>query len=45
MKIFLIAAALLLAGCAQRPFFGITISNSPDSIESCLPPRASGGCR
>jgi hypothetical protein len=32
----------LLAGCAQRPFIGITISNSPESIESCG--RKTGGC-
>jgi hypothetical protein len=44
MKTLLLVLCLsLAAGCAQRPFFGITISNSPESIESCGP--RPGGCR
>jgi hypothetical protein len=38
----LLAALLLCLGCAQRPFVGITISNSPESIESCG--KKMGGC-
>jgi hypothetical protein len=30
-----LGVCMLLAGCAQRPFLGVTISNSPESIESC----------
>jgi hypothetical protein len=45
MKTFLLVLCLsLAAGCAQRPFFGVTISNSPGSIESCVPPKPGGGC-
>jgi hypothetical protein len=43
MRVFLLLACLCISGCAQRPFVGITISNTPESIESCGP-RA-GGCR
>jgi hypothetical protein len=43
MKIVLILLLLSIAGCAQRPFVGITISNTPESIESCGP--RPGGCR
>jgi len=35
----------LLGACAERPWVGVTISNSPESIESCAPPRPGGGCR
>jgi hypothetical protein len=33
---------LCLAACAERPFVGITISNTPESIESCG--KKIGGC-
>jgi hypothetical protein len=31
-----------LAACAERPHVGITISNTPESIESCG--KKIGGC-
>jgi hypothetical protein len=42
MRAFLIGVALLLGGCAEKPFIGITISNTPESIESCG--KKIGGC-
>jgi hypothetical protein len=33
---------LLLTGCAERPRIGITISNTPETIENCG--KKSGGC-
>jgi hypothetical protein len=41
-RAFVVLTLLLLAGCANRPFVGVTISNSPESIESCG--RKTGGC-
>jgi hypothetical protein len=35
MKILLLGLVLLLAACAERPTVGVTISNTPESIESC----------
>jgi hypothetical protein len=34
MRVLLVLLALLCA-CAERPSVGITISNTPESIESC----------
>jgi len=34
MKPLLLLIAIL-CGCAERPSVGITISNTPESIESC----------
>jgi len=34
---------LWLAACAERPHVGITISNTPEPIESCGP--RPGACR
>ncbi len=42
MRLLLLLIAVL-CGCAERPAVGITISNTPDSIESC-DPRV-GGCK
>jgi hypothetical protein len=35
MRALLLGVALLLSACAERPRIGITISNTPESIESC----------
>ena len=40
--LFVALLLVALAGCANRPFIGVTISNSPESIESCG--RKVGGC-
>jgi hypothetical protein len=42
MRVFLVLLAFLCTGCAQRPVVGITISNTPESIESCG--KKIGGC-
>ena len=42
MRFILAAALLLLMACAERPRIGITISNTPESIESCG--KKIGGC-
>jgi hypothetical protein len=42
MKLFLLVVCLWTSGCAQRPLVGITISNTPESIESCG--KKIGGC-
>jgi hypothetical protein len=43
MRVLLVLSALWLTGCAEPPHVGVTISNTPESIESCGP-RA-GGCK
>jgi hypothetical protein len=40
---FVFVVCVLLAGCGPRPTVGITISNTPESIEHCGP--RIGGCR
>jgi hypothetical protein len=35
MRFSLIALLLCLTGCAEPPHVGVTISNTPDSIENC----------
>jgi hypothetical protein len=42
MKLLFVALCLWSAGCAERPQVGITISNTPESIESCG--KKIGGC-
>jgi hypothetical protein len=42
MRVVLLGFLLLVAACAERPSVGITISNTPDSIESCG--KKIGGC-
>jgi hypothetical protein len=43
MKVFIVVAVfMLLAACAERPRVGVTISNTPESIESCG--KKIGGC-
>ena len=42
MRAAVLLTAILLVGCTNRPFIGITISNSPESIESCG--KKIGGC-
>jgi hypothetical protein len=37
-----LAVCLLIAGCSERPRVDITISNTPESIESCG--KKIGGC-
>jgi hypothetical protein len=40
--LLVLLASLWLAGCAERPQVGITISNTPEPIESCG--KKIGGC-
>jgi type IV pilus biogenesis protein CpaD/CtpE len=42
MRVLLAAVVLLLTACAEKPFVGITIPNTPESIESCG--KKIGGC-
>jgi len=42
MRFLLLAAAFWVAGCAERPRVGITISNTPEPIENCG--KKIGGC-
>ena len=35
MRLLLILSVLWLSGCAEPPHVGVTISNTPESIESC----------
>jgi uncharacterized lipoprotein YmbA len=35
MRLLLVLSALWLTGCAEPPHVGVTISNSPEPIESC----------
>jgi hypothetical protein len=37
-----VVLCILVLGCAERPRIGITISNTPESIESCG--KKIGGC-
>jgi hypothetical protein len=43
MKAVMLCLMVILTACAEPPHVGVTISNTPESIESCGP-RA-GGCR
>jgi len=43
MRLLLVLSALWLTGCAEPPQVGVTISNTPESIESCG--ARSGGCK
>ena len=43
MKALVLGIAMILTACAEPPHVGFTISNTPDSIESCGP--RSGGCK
>ena len=42
MKLVAVSLFLLLLACAERPSIGITISNTPESIENCG--KKIGGC-
>jgi hypothetical protein len=42
-KVFSLCLVVLLMGCAEPPHVGVTVSNTPDSIESCGP--RSGACK
>jgi hypothetical protein len=43
MKLLVFLAVFAtVAGCAARPSIGVTISNTPETIESCG--RKIGGC-
>jgi hypothetical protein len=42
MKVLVVVLCLWSAACAERPTVGITISNTPESIESCG--KKIGGC-
>jgi hypothetical protein len=42
MRSLLILVVLTLSACAERPTVGVTISNTPESIESCG--KKIGGC-
>jgi hypothetical protein len=35
IRLLLIVVLLSLGACAERPSVGITISNTPESIENC----------
>jgi hypothetical protein len=35
MKAVVLCLTVMLAACAEPPHVGVTISNTPDSIESC----------
>jgi hypothetical protein len=43
MRLLLVLSALWLTGCAEPPQVGVTISNTPESIESCG--ARSGACK
>ena len=43
MKALVLGVTLFLAACAEPPHVGVTISNTPDSIESCG--ARSGACK
>jgi len=43
MRLLLVLSVLWLSACAEPPHVGITISNTPDSIESCG--VRSGACK
>ena len=38
------ALLTLFAACAERPFVGVTISNTPGQIGACAPPKPGAGC-
>jgi hypothetical protein len=42
MRFLFVLAILSLTACAERPTVGVTISNTPESIESCG--KKIGGC-
>ena len=42
MRIVLLGLLWLIAACAEPPQVGITISNTPESIENCG--KKIGGC-
>ena len=42
MRLFFILLLVALGACAERPTVGVTISNTPESIESCG--KKIGGC-
>jgi len=44
VRLALVASLLLLAACAERPAIGITISNTPEPIGACAPPKPGAGC-
>jgi hypothetical protein len=37
MKAVVLCLTVILTACAEPPHVGVTISNTPDSIESCGP--------
>jgi len=43
MKAVVLWLTVILTACAERPHAGVTISNTPDSIESCG--ARSGACK
>lgn len=44
MRTLAAVLVLLAAGCAERPWIGITITNAPGSLGNCMPDKPSGGC-
>jgi len=44
MKTFVLLACLLVAGCADGPWIGLTITNAPASLGNCMPDKPGGGC-
>jgi hypothetical protein len=44
VKWVLIGLAVLMTACAERPWIGVVISNSPQQIGACAPPNPGVGC-
>jgi hypothetical protein len=44
MRATALILCLLVAGCAQRPWIGVTVTNAPASFGNCMPDKPSGGC-
>lgn len=44
MKILILAACILVAGCADWPWVGLTITNAPASLGNCMPAKPGDGC-
>jgi hypothetical protein len=42
MRLLFFVVLVALSGCAERPTVGVTISNTPEPIESCG--KKIGGC-
>jgi hypothetical protein len=36
---------LIVAGCAERPVIGVTVTNAPSTMPDCMGKKDGGGCR